>query len=147
MFALLLGGLGPSELDVGGRLRRAADEAPVARQSDVERIDAGAELAGHLLVGGTTARHEHDVKGGEAADGQDEHARERDEHDGDDARRARQVLLVEHHEPQAHAQYDEYVRGERDQELQEVLVVAARDTIAHPLITYIYNKHSELYKL
>ena len=88
----------------------------------------------YLFVGGAAARYEHHVEDGEAADRNAKYAGESDEHNGDYAWHIGHVLLVVHDEPQAHAEYDEHVRGERHQELKEVLVVTARDAVAHPLL-------------
>ncbi len=86
----------------------------------------------HLLVGGATARHEHHVESGEAADGYDEEADDHDEEEGDEDRDVGELLPVEEHEGDAEAENEEHVGGEGGEEVEEVFVVAAADAVADP---------------
>lgn len=92
------------------------------------------------------------MKASESTNGNNENGDEDDEKESDhNWHISDTVLLLQKHERQRHAEHDKHVDGERDEELQEVAVVATRYAIAHPLfyiyITYIFNNHYLLLKI
>ncbi len=108
--------------------RVAAVVAAVAR----EGVVAAAELARHLLVGGPAPGDQHHVEAGQPEDGYDEEADDDHDHDGDDDGGAAQVVAVVQHVDEAEDEDGGHVHGERDEEHEEVAVVAAPDAVVDP---------------
>ena len=77
-----------------------------------EGVVAAAELAGHLLVGGAAARHQHDVEPREAADGEEHEGDDAHDDHGDDGRHLRQVVLVVEDVDEAEDEDADHVEGE-----------------------------------
>ena len=97
-----------------------------------ERVVPAPEFSRDLLVGGPPPAHEHHVKAGEAEDGYDKEANEDDDDDGDEAGGAGEVVPVVQHVHQAQHEDDGHVHRQRDEEHEEVAVVAPPDAVVHP---------------
>ena len=97
-----------------------------------ERVVAASELAGDLFVGGPSSGHQHDVKSGQAEDGNEKQADDDHQDNGHEDVRLVQLVLVVQHVHQTHDEDGSHVNGQRHEEHEEVSVVSSADAVIDP---------------
>ena len=97
-----------------------------------EWIVSSSELARHLFIGCPSRGHEEDVEAGEATDGEEDQADDAHDDHGHDGGGLRQTLLVVEHMDETQHEDTDHVKGQADQEHEEVSVVSPPDAVVDP---------------